>query len=814
LSLRERLENGFESWGRLVIRHRWLVIALAFGSALIPGTQIPGVEIDTSTDQYLHEDDPTRVAYEAFRNQFGRDEIAMIAIRAPEIFDVAFLQKLRSFHDDLDEEVPLLEEITSLVNARSTRGEGDELIVEDLAEQWSEKPEEMSALRERVLANPLYRNLLISEDGRTTVVMLESQNFSSAGSEEDALGGFDELEEIGAPRQRRYLTGAENATFVEAILQVISRHQTPDFQLHLAGSPAMVHLMQQKMHRDLARFMALAVGSVSLLLFALFRRVAGVVLPLVVVGLSLCAIIGVMGFRGDVITPATQILPSFLFAVGVGYSVHILAIFFQRLHQGAGREDAITSALGHSGLAVIMTALTTVGGLICFTAAELAPVVDFGLFASLGVMVALFYTLLMLPALLAVFPMLEVPSVRRRRAQTLLNRAMLTVGDFSARNPWKVMAATAAVALLSLTGALELRFSHDPITWFPEDDPLRQATELINRELRGLVNFELLVDTGEENGLHDPALLGRIEEMQLYAESYRDGELYVGKSVSLLEILKEIHQALNENRREYYAIPGDRDLIAQELLLFESSGSDDLENFVDSQFSVGRYTMKLPWSDASRIEPFVNHLEERFREMLDGRAELVVTGFAVMMTRTLNALTRSMAKSYAIALAIITPLMILLIGNIRGGLVSMVPNLSPILLTMGMMGWFGIPLDAFTVLIGCIAIGLAVDDTIHFIHSFRRYFEQSGDAFYAVQRTIETTGQALLFTTLVLSTGFFIFMFSSLANLVNFGLLTGFTIAAALVANIAIAPALLVLITRSERVSVRGVISARRGWSG
>jgi predicted RND superfamily exporter protein len=494
--------------------------------------------------------------------------------------------------------------------------------------------------------------------------------------------------------------------------------------------------------------------------------------------------------------------------------VHILAIFFQHLHRGGSREDAIASARGRSGLAVIMTALTTVGGLISFTVAELAPVADFGLFASLGVTVALLYTLLLLPALLAVFPLRQAPSARRHPTQVLLNRAMLAVGELSARHPWKIIAGTAAVALLSLTGAFQLRFSHNPMTWFPEDDSLRRATELINRELRGLVNFELLVDTGEENGLHDPALLDRLEAMQRYAESYRLGEVYVGKSVSLLEIVKEIHQALNENRSEYYAIPKDRELIAQELLLFEGSGADDLENFVDTRFSKSRFTIKLPWSDAVWIEPFVDHLEARFQEMLDGRAELVVTGFASVMTRTLNALTRSMVKSYAIALAIITPLMILLIGNIRGGLVSMVPNLSPILLTMALMGWGGLPLDVFTVLIGCIAIGLAVDDTIHFIHSFRRYYEQSGDALYAVRRTIETTGQALLFTTLVLSVGFFIFMFSSLGNLYNFGLLTGFTIAAALVANILIAPALLVLITRHERVAVRHPLSTRSGWIG
>jgi predicted RND superfamily exporter protein len=160
-----------------------------------------------------------------------------------------------------------------------------------------------------------------------------------------------------------------------------------------------------------------------------------------------------------------------------------------------------------------------------------------------------------------------------------------------------------------------------------------------------------------------------------------------------------------------------------------------------------------------------------------------------------------MAKTYVVALLVITPLMILLIGNLRIGLLSMIPNLAPILAALGLMGWVGVPLDAFTLLVGSIAIGLAVDDTIHFMHNFRRYYERSGDLRGAVRETLSSTGQALLFTTLVLCAGFFLYMLASMNSLFHFGLLTGFTIAVAFVADVLLAPALMALAMRPKTAS-------------
>ena len=172
------------------------------------------------------------------------------------------------------------------------------------------------------------------------------------------------------------------------------------------------------------------------------------------------------------------------------------------------------------------------------------------------------------------------------------------------------------ILLLAALGASRLRFSNDYLMWFPEGDPVRPATELIDRELRGSVTLEAIVETGRENGLHDPALLRRIDEFASANRSIRQGDLFVGKTVSVADILKETHQALNENRSEFYAIPEDRRLVAQELLLFENSGTDDLEELVDSQFSKARISMRIPWADwmlyPAFLEEMRRHVEEIF----------------------------------------------------------------------------------------------------------------------------------------------------------------------------------------------------------
>jgi len=529
----------------------------------------------------------------------------------------------------------------------------------------------------------------------------------------------------------------------------------------------------------------------------MFRRITGVVLPLIVVILSLLCTLGIMAFLGVSIKVPTQILPSFLLAVGVGTSVHILAIFFQRYRQSADKEDAIAYALGHSGLAVVMTNVTTASGLMSFSTAEVAPIADLGVFAGVGVMLAFINTIILLPALLALVPIPDKGAKTGAPKSTVMDRFLTAVGSLATGRPKTIIIVSAILILLAAAAIAKIRFSHHPLGWFPQDNIIRSATEKIDREMRGTISLEVVIDTGKINGLYDPDFLDRMETAAAHVEKLEFKDLYVGKAWSLTAILKEIHQALNENRPDFYRIPADPNLIAQEFLLFENSGSDDLEDFVDSQFSMARFMIKVPFKDAYKSGLFIDSVDQYFAKNFP-EADVTLTGMMALLSRTLTSAIHSMAKSYTIALAVITILMILLIGRIRIGLLSMIPNLTPILLMLGVIGFFNLPMDLFTMMVASIAIGLAVDDTIHFMHNFRRYYEQSGDPVAAVHQTLQTAGRAMLVTTIVLSIGFFIFAFATMSNLRNFGLLTGFTIATALAADYLLAPALMVLVNKPK----------------
>jgi predicted RND superfamily exporter protein len=604
-------------------------------------------------------------------------------------------------------------------------------------------------------------------------LVIELDTYSSSGAASDALSGFEESEPIGDPLDRPFLTGEESFAIVETVHDVVARHDAPDFQLAVAGGPVANAAVLKAMQRDIAISVGLSLLAIALLLFLLFRRLSGVALPLVVVALSLLCTVGTMAITSVPLTLPMQTLPSFLLAVGVCSSIHLLAIFFRALESGDSREQAIAHALGHSGVAIVLTSLTTAGGLVAFASAELAPVMHFGIFGPVGVFFALAFTLVLLPALLVVTPLRQV---RRRPPEAApSDRLLLGFGAVATRHPRVVLFIAALLVIAGVTGAWRLRFSWHPMEWFPETEPVRVATELFDRELGGGWTIAVMLDTGVENGLHDPALLARLDELRVYAESLERGPISVGKTVSVADVLKEIHQALNENRPEYYTIPEDRRLVAQEFLLFENAGSDDLEDVVDSRFAVASFTLRIPSGDSFESAPLLDEVEAHFREVLGDRVQVTMTGDTAVNTRIFTAMIVSMTKSYAAA---------------------MIPNLIPIVLTLGLMGWLGFPLDFATMMIGAVILGVAVDDTIHFVQNFQRFYRRSDDPEAAVRRTLETTGRAMLFTSIVLAAAFFIWTLATMASFVHMGVFTGFAVIAAFLADVLVAPALMVLFQR------------------
>ncbi len=557
------------------------------------------------------------------------------------------------------------------------------------------------------------------------------------------------------------------------------------------------------MARDMPRFLGLALVSIALLLLVMFKRFVAALAPLLVVGLTVAATFGLMGWTDTPMHVPTQVLPSLLLAACVGDSIHVLAIFYQRRHAGDSEADALIHALAHSGFPIVLTSLTTAVGLASFATSDIAPVAGIGIFGPIGVLIALALSLSLLPAVMVLVPMGEARASDAADRSTGLDRWLAALGRHAVRRPLPILLTACLLAAVALTGALRLRLSHDPMTWFPDGTPIKEGTRHIDEVLGGSVSFEVVLERPAEGDARDPEALQRMAALGLDLETRpRDG-YRAGQTASLADIVKEVHRALNEDREDAYVVPDDPDAVAQELLLFESAGSDDLEDVVDGDFRTLRMAVRMPWRDSVHYRVFFDLAEADVFAALGDLGKPIVTGVYAVLVRSIAAVVTSMANSYIFSFVGIGLMMMLLLGSARWGLIAMIPNVFPILLTLGVMGFAGLPLDSFTLMIGAIALGVCDDDTIHSMHQMRALHRKGVDIESAVIDTLSTTGRAMTFTSIVLAAGFLGFTLSSMWNLVNFGLLVTLTIAIAFVAEVLLGPALLSLADRWNALADR-----------
>jgi predicted RND superfamily exporter protein len=801
MNWRHRTELKFEDFSDFIFDNRKKVIVAILLLVLAMGSQLKHLTMDTSTEGFLHETDPMRLAYDDFRDQFGRDEKLLIAVKTKDIFDLDFLKKLEKLHKRLENELPYIEEVNSLINARNTYGNEDSLIVEDLFEALPTAQADITPQKQRAISNPLFKNLLYSEDLTFTTLVIDTQTYSSFDVDGNLIVVDEEdefAEDASDSEPQLYLSDDENTEIVAKTQAIIKDFQSDDFDIYLTGSAVIAGTLKQSMRADTKQFIQKMVVVIILVLFLLFKRLSGVFLPIIAVLFTVISTLSMMAMSSAPFTIVTQIMPSFLLAVITSGVIHLLAIFYKDFTESKNTKASLRYAMGHSGLAIVMTSLTTAAGLWSFSFSDVAPVADLGTFASLGVLVGLLFTLVLVPALLSVMKIKHKPAKQDPHGNTKIDVLLLGISNIATGYPKAIVSVSAVIILVAIFFASQLRFSHLPLNWFPEDSPSRVATEVVDDKLRGSITLEVIVDTGKENGLYEPNVLNKIEKSSAYLDSIQTDAYFVGKTLSLVDVIKETNKALNENKSEFYAIPQNRDLIAQELFLFENSGSDDLQDFVSSDFSKARLTVKVPYVDALAYNQFINQVQTQLDKEFEGIAKVSLTGVSVLLAAIMEKSIYSSAVSYVLAFGLISIMMVVLIGNLKIGLISMIPNVLPILFLSTIMVVLDMPLDMFTMLIGAIALGLAVDDTVHFMHNFRRYELEYNDVDKAVRLTLLGTGRAIVVTSIVLSLGFLVLTTATMSNMFNFGILTASAIFIALLADFFLVPAILKLMIHNK----------------
>jgi hypothetical protein len=823
ITLKARTEAFFGFWSEAVVRYRWwvlLTVVVVTGSIL---PQLRHVTIDVSIESFLSRNDPAITKYDAYREQFGYDIVGLITIETPgDVFTLENLQRLQLLHKDLESSVPHLSEITSLYNVRRTIGSDDTLVVEELGDIWPQSEEELPAFRQLVLSNPAYLGSLVSANGRLTNIVLELNSYTSTTQAMGTEAALDQLEAafdepdktiaVKKPGRNEYLTPDEEADFVSTLMAVSARHQAPGFHLYNGGVPVVNYSMAEDMGEAMMRNMGIGLALIAFLLYLLFRRLSGVLMPLLAVWLSMMMTIAMMPLLGFAVNGHTQILPTFLLAVGIADAVHIQSVFYRLYDRGMEKHAAIVAAMKNTAVAVVMTSLTTAVSLLSFIAADLLPVKSLGIFGAIGVVLALYYTIALIPALLAILPVRrrviieKVDGVNQAQGETrilkLLDKVIYTLGDFGVRHAKGVLIFTLFCAVFAIVGLFKVQFSHDALRWYNETHPIRVASELVDTEMSGTQSMQVVFDTHQENGLYEPAFLKLLDESEDYIENLRVNTTGARQAISILSVVKETHKALNNGDEAFYAIPPTREAVAQELFLFENGGADDIADFTDSTFRLARISVMLPWTNAIGYQEYVETLDAGLEALIEKHGlenvSVKTTGVMAIFGNTLQALLSSTMKSYALAFVMVGLLMCLLMGSVRRGALALIPNIMPIMLTLGMMGWFNLPLNMLTSILGCIMIGIAVDDTIHFMHHFRKYATSEPNTRIAVHQALESVGRALVFTSIVLVGGFIVHVFGEFHSSRHFGILLSFAIIMALLANLVLAPALMALFWKSE----------------
>ena len=577
MNWKNKVERKFEHLSDFIFDNRIKVIIGVIAIVIAMASQMKYLTVDTSTEGFLHKEDPLRIEYDKFRDQFGRDEKVLIAIQSENIFTIKFLTKLNKLHKELENNLPYIDDVNSLINARNTRGTIDSLIVDDLFEELPRDEKALLFKKQLAKNNPLFKDLILDDAGTITTIVIDTQTYTSLDKDGNPIHKTAVVEEdefaddeitTNENNKKEFLTDWENVQIVKKTNEIVKKYQSEDFDILVSGTAVINAELKASMTKDMQTFIKLVLVVMSIFLALMFRRISGVVLPLITVLFTIISSLSLMSIFGAPITVVTQILPSFLLAVTVGASIHLLSIFFKEFNLSKDKKLSLRYAMGHSGLAIVMTSLTTAAGLWSFSFSELAPVSDLGKFASAGVVVGLLYTVVFLPAVLSLIKLKpkNIKIENDKEVHTFMDRLLIKIADISVTYPKRIIVITTIIILLSLTIASQLRFSHKPIIWFADDHPVRLATSIVDDKLKGSVTLEIIIDTKKENGLYEPEILNSIDNFSKEIMKIQSDKYFVGKTLSIVDIIKETNKALNENKKEAYIIPQDKNLIAQELL--------------------------------------------------------------------------------------------------------------------------------------------------------------------------------------------------------------------------------------------------------
>jgi predicted RND superfamily exporter protein len=747
---------------------RWTLAALALLVVAL-GAFAGRVELDASADSLVLEQDADLAYYRSMRARYGGDDFLIVTYRPRgALFEKPALDRLAALRDELAR-LARVSAVTSLLDVPLLEGQSFADARQDARTLRSAKVS-LEAARRELTASPLYRNVLVSADGR--------------------MAGLHVALERGTKADERLHRD------VAAIREVLARYRDRA-EIHLAGVPMIVSDMIRFIRHDLRVFGAGVLGFVVVLLAVAFRRPRWVVLPLLVCAAAGVGMLGAIGLAGKPLTVVSSNFLPVLLILTLSLVVHLIVRYeeLRALRPGGDRLEAIAQTLRDKFTPCLYTALTTVVAFGSLTLSGIRPVIDFGWLMVAGIAFSFVLAFTAFPALLALLPAAD-PASRRR------DPAAAATG-FLQRLVHRRAAPTLAVAALLFVaggaGIAQLSVENRFIDYFRESTEIHQGMLAIDRHLGGTTPLEVILDAdpahqaAQGSGAASAGLSGtsywfnmfRLDQVR-QVHDYLDGLPETGKVLSLATTMRLLEQ-LNQGRpldNFTLAIVHRRLPADLKSRLFEPYLSDDGNQL---RFSVRVYESNPALDRSALLARIRTDLVQRFG--LEP-AQVHLTGMSVLYNNVLESLFRSQVLTFGIVLLAVFLMFLALFRSLRVAAIALVPNLLVAALVLGLMGALGIPLDMMTLTIAAIATGIAVDDTIHYVHRFREEVAQDGDEWAAARRCHRSIGRAIFYTSLTIALGFSVLALSEFVPSVTFGLLTGTAMAAALVADLTVLPAL------------------------
>ncbi len=762
---------------QIVGRARVVLLALALFSALAVG-QIIGTEplgfrlrVDPSTEPLLPRGDPSRAAYERAVLDFGDDEIYAIAIECEEVFSVACLSAVERLSIGIAH-LPGVRSISSLMDVTSFRWvpEKEWIEIRPFMDAVPTSEDALAERRARALIDPVYRQVLVSTDARTAAVNV---GFRKQGDAALIESGVDE-------RVAALLASEARAGFVS----------------HVAGRPHVKVNVYRGILHDLSRLIPLAIGVMACVLGLFMRSVRGALLPLGAAFAANLWTFGVLGAHGGALTLLTGLLAPMLLAVGCVYGVHVVSRYEEEVESATSARAAAQACLEHIRLPALIAGLTTGIGFAALLVSDVPAVNEFGVYSMLGIASATLISVTGIPAALALLPLRAGRAVKagrvgeaggaQPRGAGRLDRLLAALAARVARHGSAVILSFCALGAVSAALIPRIEIDTDYLSYFTPDDPVRVEFEAVNRLLSGAVPLYVVIDGGAPGALREPALLERIAALQADIDALPG----VSRTLSLVDPLRQLNRAFHADDPAYARIPATRQATSELLFMLPKS---DSSRFITIDHARANVIVRTGEVGSAAILALTARIEAVIaRHALPAPVRADVVGNTLLLSRSADGIARSQPLGVGLASASIFLLISAALGSPFVGAIAMLPNVIPLLMFFGLLGAGAAPLSLPTSLIGSMALGIAIDDTVHFIVRYRRERERGAAPEQAAARSGRRVGRPIAVTSVMLCAGFLVLTASRFASLQEFGVLCAATMAICLVTDLVLLPAVLI----------------------